>query len=347
MFRKILAVFVLFFVMLFSAALPAAATGDDIPSVNGQVCPALSTGHIPVKGELTTVTHHAPEGMAIVSYCVKAGSINQGYGPEEVPVELATSVTISHSSGKAISHYSVQYATPVKPDQPDLPEMIGALEVIPEFIDVCGLEDDLALVPSDTEKYTVHEEWDGAMVTVTFQPIGDNFFAQDVQTVWPWTFNEDPCETTLPIEPPVDVEEPQVPVVDPPVVTPPVNNTPEVPVVVPPVTNTPAAPKTDQPKAPVSVDVCENLKEMQHVVPAGMIKDASSDGVVPASAAPPVSPVLSDQPASNRGMNVQTAASSAQPATSELPSSLAGVMSVLALVIAAACFATRRKTEIS
>ena len=42
--------------------------------------------------------------------CVKAGSAQQGNGAQITPyVPGVTSVTISHTSGKAISHYSVLY----------------------------------------------------------------------------------------------------------------------------------------------------------------------------------------------------------------------------------------------
>ena len=45
----------------------------------------------------------------ITGYCVKAGSANQGNGPEYVNGLNATEVTFSHSSGKDISHYVVFY----------------------------------------------------------------------------------------------------------------------------------------------------------------------------------------------------------------------------------------------
>jgi LPXTG-motif cell wall-anchored protein len=73
-----------------------------------QTCP--EEGKLPGSGEQTSVTVTAPEGMVIVGYCVKAGSATQGEGPETFDVDpSATEVTISHSSGKAISHYTVFY----------------------------------------------------------------------------------------------------------------------------------------------------------------------------------------------------------------------------------------------
>jgi hypothetical protein len=58
----------------------------------------------------------APEGKLISGYCVKAGSIHQGNGPEYVTVNPpAKTVTISHSSGKDISHYTVTYVDDTTP----------------------------------------------------------------------------------------------------------------------------------------------------------------------------------------------------------------------------------------
>ncbi len=51
-----------------------------------------------------------------VGYCVKAGSANQGLGPEYVWFELPLSTfTIAHSSGKDISHYVLFPATTTTP----------------------------------------------------------------------------------------------------------------------------------------------------------------------------------------------------------------------------------------
>ncbi|HJR94722.1 MAG TPA: hypothetical protein VJ807_04750 [Gaiellaceae bacterium] len=75
---------------------------------DGQVCPNNDTGHI--SASTPSVTATAPDGKLISGYCVKAGSANQGLGPEFVTVDPAQkSVTITHSSGKDISHYSLIY----------------------------------------------------------------------------------------------------------------------------------------------------------------------------------------------------------------------------------------------
>jgi hypothetical protein len=83
---------------------PASATE------NPGVCVGLDSGKIDVSEDIKTITVSAPEGYLIDGYCVKAGSIQQGLGPEYVDVDPpVASVTISHSTGKDISHYSVSY----------------------------------------------------------------------------------------------------------------------------------------------------------------------------------------------------------------------------------------------
>ena len=75
---------------------------------DGQVCPNNDTGHI--SASTPSVTVSAPDGKLISGYCVKAGSANQGLGPEFVTVDPPQkTVTITHSSGKDISHYSLSY----------------------------------------------------------------------------------------------------------------------------------------------------------------------------------------------------------------------------------------------
>ncbi|MBA2642696.1 MAG: hypothetical protein H0U82_07210, partial [Actinobacteria bacterium] len=99
----------------FGGAAAVAASGDKPPSPTGQggndqVCPAGDSGKIDVSGSQTSITVTAPDGKLISGYCVKAGSANQGLGPEFYTVSPpAKSVTISHSSGKDISHYSLTF----------------------------------------------------------------------------------------------------------------------------------------------------------------------------------------------------------------------------------------------
>jgi hypothetical protein len=93
----------------------AFAAGTDKPENpgggnDGQVCPPGDSGKIDVGGSHASVTVTAPDGKLISGYCVKAGSENQGNGPESVTVDPPQkTVTISHSSGKDVSHYSVTY----------------------------------------------------------------------------------------------------------------------------------------------------------------------------------------------------------------------------------------------
>jgi hypothetical protein len=76
----------------------------------GQVCTALDSGKIDTHGDPQTVTVKAPAGKTIVSYCVKAGSSNQGNGPVYITLaEPVSTLVIRHPSGKAVSHYSVAY----------------------------------------------------------------------------------------------------------------------------------------------------------------------------------------------------------------------------------------------
>lgn len=82
------------------AAAPVAITGD------GATCP--KDGKVDVKGEQATLEVTAEPGYLITGYCVKAGSDKQGDGPVDVVVDPpAATVTISHPSGKAISHYTL------------------------------------------------------------------------------------------------------------------------------------------------------------------------------------------------------------------------------------------------
>jgi hypothetical protein len=84
---------------------------------NEQVCPDMDgkfessgsgTGFsVSIGGGTATITVEA--GYALVAYCVKAGSANQGNGPEIHATNVVGpgSITVSHSSGKDVSHVSV------------------------------------------------------------------------------------------------------------------------------------------------------------------------------------------------------------------------------------------------
>lgn len=76
----------------------------------GDVCDGLDSGKIDVPDGIQSVTVTAPDGFLIGGYCVKAGSSKQGDGPVYVVIDPGvTEVTISHPSGKDVSHYSVAY----------------------------------------------------------------------------------------------------------------------------------------------------------------------------------------------------------------------------------------------
>ena len=84
------------------AGAPVVAT----PSGGESTCP--KDGKVDVTGEQDTLQVTAEPGYLITGYCVKAGSDKQGDGPVDVVVDPpAATVTISHPSGKAISHYTL------------------------------------------------------------------------------------------------------------------------------------------------------------------------------------------------------------------------------------------------
>lgn len=90
-----------------------------------EVCPGLDSGKIDTSGDPASVTVTAPAGFLISGYCVKAGSDASGAGVEFVTVNPPqATVTISHTSGKAVSHYSyslVEIQTPPTSPPPTTP----------------------------------------------------------------------------------------------------------------------------------------------------------------------------------------------------------------------------------
>ncbi|GER23987.1 hypothetical protein NCCP1664_24820 [Zafaria cholistanensis] len=92
------------------AVLGSAAPVSAAPPAN-QLCPALSSGKIDVSGVKKSVTIVAPKGMVITKVCVKAGSAVQGLGTKLTSYDPGVAkVTVSHFSGKGISHYSYALA---------------------------------------------------------------------------------------------------------------------------------------------------------------------------------------------------------------------------------------------
>jgi hypothetical protein len=94
---------------LYATASAVASASAPVVAAVGDVCP--EDGKVEVDGNHTSIVVTAPEGMVITGYCVKAGSGQQEEGPEYVNFDPpVTEVTITHSSGKDISHYTVFYA---------------------------------------------------------------------------------------------------------------------------------------------------------------------------------------------------------------------------------------------
>lgn len=101
---------------------PSTAFADE--NVNEGVCEGT---HIAPPTKTTkSITITAPEGKLISGYCVKAGSIKQGDGPEYVVLDPAVkSITITHTSGKDISHYTLTFVTAPPPPHDECPDMTG------------------------------------------------------------------------------------------------------------------------------------------------------------------------------------------------------------------------------
>ena len=187
----------------FAGAAPAIAMGDDTGALN-QVCLPLDSGKIDTTGDPMTVVLTAPEGMVITGYCVKAGSDNQGDGPEYPalrPDQLnQNSIEISHSSGKAVSHYSFTYAaaptTPIDP-VPPVKTVITEQPLAPTFVDECGYNNDRYDVPAyDPTKpyhYVTTTSADGLQVHVQVLPSLRHEFDPLVITAWDFEFVNNEC----------------------------------------------------------------------------------------------------------------------------------------------------------
>ena len=72
------------------------------PAAASEVCPGT---HLSPPDDTTeSFTYTAPDGYLIAGWCVKAGNTAENHDLSDAPV---ASVTIAHSSGKDVSHYSV------------------------------------------------------------------------------------------------------------------------------------------------------------------------------------------------------------------------------------------------
>jgi LPXTG-motif cell wall-anchored protein len=144
-----------------SAVAPAFADADD-----DQVCEDLDSGKIDTTGDPADVEVHAPEGKLISGYCVKAGSANQeDGGPVFILVDPPlASVTIAHPSGRAVSHYAVQYTDDTPPEVCELDGTLAADDpaCVEDEVEACALDetlpaDDPACVEDDVEACALDE----------------------------------------------------------------------------------------------------------------------------------------------------------------------------------------------
>ncbi|MEF3404278.1 hypothetical protein [Agromyces sp. CCNWLW203] len=169
---------------LVGIAAPASASGD---GNDGKVCADLDTGHN-FDADGASFTIEAPEGKLIAEVCVKAGSDNQGDGPVSTKYDPpVASVTISHPSGKDISHYSVRYI--------DAPEVV-TISVKPTSIDPCGTQNDSYTLPSDTTAiiWSMTGSVQTGTVTLTATTKPGFVFEAGIQKEWTFTFTNVECE---------------------------------------------------------------------------------------------------------------------------------------------------------
>jgi hypothetical protein len=186
--------------------------------LGAQASPAAATSElcegdvkVEVQGETNTITYTAPDGYLVSSWCVKSGTEAEVHDVDPP----AKTITIAHSSGKGISHYSV---TLVKAPEPKAPAAATA-------VDVCepatGPTNDRITIPTDANfTYTV----DGVAVaagqfvatgtshTVVAVPKAGVVVQGGATTTWTFTFTKVLCVAPPPVTPPT---------VTPPVVAPP------------------------------------------------------------------------------------------------------------------------------
>jgi LPXTG-motif cell wall-anchored protein len=143
-----------------------ATGGSPVSAQNEQVCQPQDAHVAPPNGTTKSITLTAPAGKVIVEVCVKAGSTQQGNGPEVTTFDPGVkSYTIKHSSDKDISHYTVKYG--------DAPE--GDLPVIPAKPSLKGPTCDAAgfvevLPDTETHSYSYDTIADVVTVSVTSKP---------------------------------------------------------------------------------------------------------------------------------------------------------------------------------
>ena len=168
--------------------------------LGAQASPAAATSElcegdvVEVQGEIKTIPYTAPDGYLVSSWCVKSGTEAEVH---EVNPPAKT-ITIAHTSGKGISHYSV---TLVKAPEPKAPAAATALDVCEP---ATGPTNDRIMIPTDANfTYTV----DGVAVaagsfvatgtthTVVAVPKAGVVVAQGATTQWTFTFTKVLCVT--------------------------------------------------------------------------------------------------------------------------------------------------------
>ena len=188
-------VFALFLLLPALAVLGAQAT----PAAASEVCPGTHLS--PPDNTTESFTYTAPDGYLIAGWCVKAGPTAENHDLSGAPV---ASVTIAHSSGKEVSHYSVVL---VKAPTPVAPAAATALDVCEP---ATGPTNDRVTIPTDANfTYTL----DGAAVaagsvvatgtthTVTAVAKDGVVVKEGATTKWTFTFTKVLCDTPPPPTP--------------------------------------------------------------------------------------------------------------------------------------------------
>lgn len=165
-----------------------------VPETPENVCGPLDTGHLSA-GTKKSLLITAPAGKLIAEVCVKAGSIKQGDGPEYTTVTPPSKTyTISHSSGKDISHYSVRYVT--------APKSV-AIPAKPAKIDECGISGDSIAAQAQIEGVTwnIGPVVDGKATATATTASGYVFTDGTTSKTWDYTFTNEPCPIAAPVAP--------------------------------------------------------------------------------------------------------------------------------------------------
>ena len=160
---------------------------DDVPvPVVEKVCDPQDS-HID-GGNQTSILVTAPEGKLISGYCVKAGSIQQGLGPEykyfDPPVKSYTITYTLSPTIKEISHYVVFYVEAPKPQ--------AVTPVKPEPIPADCAAAGSVKVLADTDTYTYGYVTVGDKTTVTVTAKTGYVLTGDVG---PWVYTNAPQVT--------------------------------------------------------------------------------------------------------------------------------------------------------